>query len=149
MTRTLYLLTLAAAMLVSSAFAKPAKPAPKPLSDYMRRVGILYLEQVEELTTDCDSDCKGRWSKAMDGIQDRIEITLSESKRPSGDKPFYELLRSTRWARNTYVESGPDTRKAWSSVYIRCSAYAHTVAKEGELFDGDGGCDGAIAEASK
>ena len=40
--------------LIGSAFAGPtSKPAQKPVSRYMRDMGILYLETVEQLTLDC------------------------------------------------------------------------------------------------
>lgn len=151
MKRALYLIILAAAML-TPALAQ----STKPVSSYVRNVGVLYLEAVEDLTLDCgqkstvDSDCKRLWDSKMDGLQDRIEITLSESKRPSGDKPLYELLKETRYARDMYASgSFKEKREAWSHAYIVCAAHAHTAAVEGELFKGDGGCSDAISEATK
>jgi hypothetical protein len=140
--------------LVFSAFAKPAKPAPKPVSGYMRSVGLLYLETVEEL--DCgrsvDDKCQSRWESTLNGLEDRIDITLSQSKRPSGDKPFLDLLKEARYARmfyeRAYVQSDLNL-KAWAHAWVVCSSHAHTVAVEGEYFDGDGGCSDAISQASK
>jgi hypothetical protein len=142
-------------MLVGSTFAKPAQPAPKPVSGYMRDAGILYLETVEGLTLDCgrkslDDDCQSRWKSTLDGLEDRIDITLSQSKRPSGDKPFWELLKLVRYARTFYVRADSDRldEKAWAHAWVVCHSHAHTVAVVGD-FDGDGGCGDAISQASK
>jgi hypothetical protein len=146
---------LVALSLVGSAFAKPAKPAPKPVSGYMRSVGILYLETVEEL--DCEKSveldkCLSRWESTLNRLEDRIEIALSQSKRPSGDKPFLDLLRAARYARMFYARADSDNldKKAWAHAWVVCSSHAHTVAVEGEYFDGDGAeCSDAISQASK
>jgi hypothetical protein len=145
---------LIALPLAGSAFAKPAKPAPKPVSGYMRSVGILYLETVEEL--DCgrsvDDKCQSRWESTLNRLEDRIDIALSQSKRPSGDKPFLDLLKAARYARMFYERADSDNldKKAWAHAWVVCHSDAHTVAVEGEYFDGDGaGCSDAISQASK
>jgi len=123
----------------------------------MRDIGILYLEHAEGLSLDCgqksptDDDCMGRWETAMNGLEDRVDIALSESKRPSGDKPFWELLKLARYSRRFYVTAKHDglKEKPWEHAWIVCSSHAHTIAIEGQYFNGDGGCSDAIAEASK
>jgi hypothetical protein len=155
MKHALYLLTLA--VLTSTTFAKADYPAPNPVSGYMRDTGILYLETVEGLSLDCglkspvDDDCMSRWKSTLNGLQDRVDITLGQSKRPSGDKPFWELFKQARYARESYVRAESDhlDKKAWTHAWGVCYAHAHTIALEGKYFNGDGGCGDAISEASK
>lgn len=80
---------IAALLCIASplAVAQRAKPTFKPVSRYMQDVGILYLETVGQLTLDCgrksiaDSDCVSQWESTMDGLEDRIKITLSDTSR--------------------------------------------------------------------
>jgi hypothetical protein len=129
---------------------------PKPVSRYMRDMGILYLETVEELTPDCgrksiqDSDCMSRWESATKSIEDRIDIALNDrtQRHSPGDVPYWNLLKNVKYARKLYATIDPPQRKAWSDAYIACYAYAHTVAIEGDYFNGDGGCNDAIGAAT-
>ena len=142
--------------LIGAAFANPAtKPASKPVSRYMRDTGILYLETVEKLTPDCgrksssDDDCMSRWESIMESIEDRVNIALSDMRhQPSGDTPYWDLLKNVKYARKFYVIADPEQREAWSHAYITCEAHAHTIALEGDYFDGDGGCGTAIDAAT-
>jgi hypothetical protein len=145
--------------LVGSGFGQQKKPAAsaKPVSGYMRDSGVLYLEAVDSLTLKCgqmalsDSDCESNWNQTLDGLEDRINITLSESKRPSGDKPFWELLRLVRYTRHSYVfvDPGLHTGSAWSHAYIVCASRAHAVALEGEYFNSArDGCETALEAAT-
>jgi hypothetical protein len=153
------LTALLALALVGSAFGQQKKPAvtAKSVSGYMRHIGILYLEAVDSLTLKCgrtstvDSDCESNWNQTLDGLEDRINIALSESKRSSGDKSFWELLRLVRYTRHTYVFVDPNlnTGKAWAHAYTVCASHAHTVALEGEYFNSDrDGCEEALEAAS-
>src|SRR5882762_991530 len=125
-------------MLIGSAFANPASKL-KPVSRYMRDMGILYLETVEKLPLECgkksssDDDCMSRWESSMDSIEDRVDIALSDKsrQRSSGDAPYWDLLKNVRYARKFYVITDPEQRKAWSHAYITCGAHAHTIALEG------------------
>jgi len=71
------LLLLLSASFANSATNPESKPASKPISRYMRDVGILYLEAVEQLSLDwggrssSDDDCMGRWESTMQSIEDR------------------------------------------------------------------------------
>ena len=129
----------------------------KPISPYMRDTGILYLESVDRLSLKCgqtdiaDSRCLGAWRSLLDGLEDRITVTLSETtKRPSGDKPYLELLKTVRYVRETYTTRDTEASRAvWGRVYVTCSAYAHTVALNGEMFNGDGGCVTAVKAATE
>lgn len=136
-------------------FAQATKPSSKPISRYMRDAGVLYLETVAQLTLDCgkkstaDSDCMSQWESTMDGLEDRINISLNDKSRSrtTRDVPFWDLLKSTKYARKMYVIVDKDQQKAWSHAYVTCEAHAHTVALEGEYFNGDGGCEDAIEAA--
>jgi hypothetical protein len=152
------IISLIAVALIGSAFDMPAaKPASRPVSRYMRDIGILYLERVESLTLDCgkkstyDSDCMSDWESTMEGLEDRVNVELSDKsrRRSSGDVPFWDLLKSVKYARKVYVTVDPDQQKAWSRAYVTCHAYAHTVALEGEYFNGDGGCEAAMKAATR
>jgi hypothetical protein len=137
------------------AVAQRAKPASKAVSRYMRDIGILYLETVEQLTNDCgrksniDSDCMSRWESTMAAIEDRVSVTLNDKsrKRAAGDVPFFDLLKSAKYARKFEVSIDRELREAWIKAYATCYSYAHTVALEGEYFNGDGGCGDAIGAA--
>jgi hypothetical protein len=155
MTRAIALIALT---LIGTAFDKPVdKPAPKPVSRYMRDIGILYLEAVEGLTYDCgkksatDSECMNHWESTMQSIEDRVNIALNDKSRhrASGDIPFLDLLKSVKYARKVYVTIDRDQREAWVHAYATCHSYAHTVALDGEYFNGDGGCDDAIGAAAR
>ncbi|HEU0046269.1 MAG TPA: hypothetical protein VFQ43_01535 [Nitrososphaera sp.] len=82
----------------------------------------------------------------MESIEDRVNIVLSDKSRQrlSGDTPYWDLLNNVKYARKFYVIAGPEHREAWSHAYITCEAHAHTIALEGDYFDGDGGCGTAI-----
>jgi hypothetical protein len=134
-------------VLTGSALANPT-PKPKPVSRYMRDAGILYLETVEKLNFGCD--CMDTWESETKSLEDRIDVALKDKAqhRSPGDAPYWDLLKSVKYARRFYVTSDPPQRKAWSHAYITCQAHAHTIAIEGDYFDGDGGCGDAIDAAT-
>jgi len=152
------IIALIALALIGSAFDKPApKPVSKPVSRYMRDIGILYLETVEELTYDCgrkstnDSDCMSHWESTMESLEDRVNIALNDKarQRASGDVLFWDLLKSVKYTRKVLVTIDRDQREAWVKAYATCHSYAHTVALEGDYFNGDGGCEDAIEAATR
>ena len=76
---------------------------PKPLSPYMRKVGLLYLGTLDSARDECFQDCKRlmdivdrRFDHDMDSLNDKITIDLDEQGRPEGDKPTFELLKQTK-----------------------------------------------------
>jgi hypothetical protein len=93
---------------------------PKPISNYMREVGLTYLEEVENLQSECmkrnehenlgesADNCESaldRWEKIFAALERRIDLTLRESKRPAGDIPFFKLLQDTRLGESIYLRS--------------------------------------------
>jgi hypothetical protein len=136
-----------ALVFIGSALANPT-PKPKPVSRYMRDMGILYLEAVEKLDSECH--CLSTWEADMASLEDRVDIALNDKaqRRSAGDSPYWDLLKNVKYARKFYVISEPPQRKAWTHAYITCHAYAHTVAIEGDYFKGDGGCGDAIEAAT-
>jgi hypothetical protein len=134
--------------LIGSALANPA-PKSKTVSRYMRDMGILYLETVDKLDSDCH--CQSAWEAEIKSLEDRVDIALNDKaqRRPPGDAPYWDLLKSVRWVRPWYVNAGDSAqRKVWGHVYATCAAYAHTVAIEGDYFNGDGGCGDEIDPAT-
>jgi hypothetical protein len=142
-------ITVIIVALVTSVFATEK---PK-VSSYMRNVGLLYLEAVDSLTTECGrdpmSDCYRHWDSTMDSLEDRITIAISE-KNPAGDARYFQILQRTRHARDMYALSLKDTQRAiWGHAYAVCYGYTHTVALYGELIKGEGDCDAALETATK
>ena len=83
---------------------KPAKiPRSLPVSGYMRKVGILYLQSYDDVSKACDglvSDDAARErcgaateisQRTWDSLEPMVDINVSESK-VSGDPPTWRLL---------------------------------------------------------
>jgi len=120
MPRALRLIGISLCFVPILASAQTKQEASKPVSRYMRDMGILSLETVERLSRDCakDGDCISRWETTISGLEDRINLELSEGKRPSGDIPFWDFLRTEKWVQSTYVHMDGEQEKAWSRPYI-------------------------------
>jgi hypothetical protein len=151
--RAMHSLGIVASIAVLTSLAVAA-PAGKPVSKYMRDMGILYLETLEQLTPECgkkriDDDCMTRWESTMTSIEDRVDIQLSDKSRrsSSGDSLYWELLKNVRYARKFYIVAYPTEQKAWLHAYVSCQVQAHSIALDGD-FDGDGGCGTAIDKAT-
>lgn len=102
------------ALLTIGAVAQQQKSKqPLPISDYMRGAGLIYLEAIDDLRSKCMEDnpaeetglredrkrCEAALrSQRFQSLEDRIELTLSESARPEGDKLFYQLLQKAKSA---------------------------------------------------
>ena len=130
----------AIAILILTAFAAAQSsgiPKPKPVSAYLRKVGIIFLEAVDDLPADADSEQEGQWDKGMDQLEDRINIELSDSpKRPAGDDRYWEMLKLTHWARamfvmSCHIDSNSPSCEAFRKADMHCRLYAHAVALEG------------------
>src|SRR5271155_1389358 len=82
----------------------------KPISQYMRGVMILYLEDIQNFKDECKDGetCHrvlgdvndGEWDKTLDSLEDRIKINIHEP----GDKIEQKLLENVRYAENAYLE---------------------------------------------
>jgi hypothetical protein len=102
---TTVVLTLAAFTAFAQTATKPAVSTAKPISGYMRRTGLSYLEQIEDFQRECDglkdtcSAALDRWPRIFEAMEDRITVTLSEPKRSAGDQPFFELLKHAKDSR--------------------------------------------------
>ena len=141
----------------SLAFAQQKKTsAQRPVSRYMREVGITYLEHVSDLHDRClkgytvCEEILDEWDKSFAALEDRIEITLSEKGTPLGDKDFFQLLKDTKDTTRSFLYAWQDEfsdvknrtekkkrRAFWSNVYATCYASAHTVALQGAMFPND------------
>lgn len=116
MTRNIAFMILVGAIVVAQAVPparKPTKPraVSKPVSGYMRRVGLLYLETIADFEKacgyegrknhTCDSD---RWDSTFSSLEDRVEISLSES-HSAGDKLFWALLKNARTSTQLFLST--------------------------------------------
>jgi hypothetical protein len=125
---------LAVLILMAAALGKPSAP----ISHYMQDTGLLYLESVESLTLACgqastaDSDCLSVWHTRMDSLEDRILIHMEKTQ---ANKQYFDLLKTAKWMRENYATGEKQQQDEWGPKYAKCSAYVHTVAIEGELFD--------------
>lgn len=99
------------AVLLLTAGISPAQDQPKqPLSPYMRKTGILYLDRLDDFKQRCERGreaCEavmhGEMNKAMDSLEDNITIDLDEPGRPAGDSPYFLLLKRVRQAEYKYL----------------------------------------------
>jgi hypothetical protein len=84
----------------------------------MRNMGLLCLEEVDTLPLNCGDSTicedRSRWESTMDGIQDRMEITLNEGKRPAGDTPYRDPLLKVRYARYMYTLAFSNKDASWA-----------------------------------
>lgn len=138
----LFLALTAAATLAQTATNKTdgnTQAKSKPVSGYLRNMGIIFLEAVDELPSEADSAQEQQWDKGMDQLEDRISIAFSESpKRLSGDEPYWEMLKLTHWAHamflmTCHMDSKSATCEAFRTADLHCRLYAHDVALEGVI----------------
>lgn len=85
-----------------------AQDQPKqPMSPYMRKTGLLYLDQLDDFEQRCKKACdtvfNSEMKKTMDSLEDNIAIDLDEPGRPAGDTPYFALLKSVRQAEYKYL----------------------------------------------
>ncbi len=96
--------------LAGSALAAPVKAVPKPtskpVSDYMRKAGVIYLEAIKSLegvclkadedsVALCDAELESSSKATFQSLEDRVDINISGS-RASGDKPYWALLKHVK-----------------------------------------------------
>jgi hypothetical protein len=115
----------------------------------MRRVGLLYLEQIDNFERECEgereacSSALDRWSRSFEPLEDRITISLSEPGHPAGDKPFFELLKEAK--DSTYFSLNAAFAHShapwWSDISSNCRKLAHGDALDGTYSAGDGVCE--------
>ncbi len=97
-----------------------SRPKPEkllPLSAYMRKAGLLYLDQLDDFKHECDTDadaCErildsdGDMERVMGRLEDRIAVDIDESGRPQGDAPYLDLLKLARGAAVPYLNAIKD-----------------------------------------
>lgn len=146
--------TIAAIVLMAGTSWAQQKQTRKPLSDYMREVGLIYVETMERFRAECDKHpdkfCDpDDYRSAFESLDSRIEITLSHAGRPSGDKPFFDLLQAayTKFYSMllTYrppridsgLASGGHYDKAAQEEAISCEAEVKFLIKVGRYEDSE------------
>jgi hypothetical protein len=146
-------LILAFAVTVYAQTAAKTRHAPvstaKPISEYMRRVGLSYLEQIDDFERECKGErdacfsALDRWDRVFEALEERITISLSEPGRPAGDKPFFELLRqakdSTYFSRNAALARSDEPW--WLDISANCRNRAHSDALDGTYNTSDDVCE--------
>jgi len=130
-----------AAMLTMSAVSQ-AKPKHLPISNYMRGVGLTYLEEAQELADRCEDPTRKEcgavidgWKKRMDAIERRAGLALDEAHRPAGDAAFLKLLVMTRTEEEIYftgtVVLGKEDLDIHLAGYLNCQRHAKEDMKKG------------------
>jgi hypothetical protein len=125
------------------------EPKPKPISEYMRRVGLIYVERLEEDRRVCLDDWSTAFTCMKDepykAVEDRVEITLSRGDHPEGDKPLFVLLKYTKDAQNSWFEAllhergdtvGEATKKKVHKA-LSCARASRDSIGEGIFITGD------------
>jgi len=131
---------LVVAMLTMSAVSQ-GKPKHLPISDYMREIGLTYLEGVHDLAHRCEdptSKCSAvidAWKKRMDAIERRANLVLDEAHRPAGDAVFLKLLVKTRTEEEIYFTGtiiiGKEDLDIHLVGYLNCQRHAKEDMKNG------------------
>ena len=130
-----------AAMLTMSAVSQ-AKPKHLPISNYMRGVGLTYLEEAQDLADRCEDPTRKEcsaviddWKKRMDAIERRAGLALDEAHRPAGDAAFLKLLVMTRTEEEIYftgtVVLGKEDLDIHLAGYLNCQRHAKEDMKKG------------------
>jgi hypothetical protein len=141
----------------------------------MRRAGLLYLETIADFEKDCEYEgiqsglCRtalDRWDSTFQGLEDRIEISLSESQA-AGDKSFWRLLKAAKMSTELFLlnenmslsvrtqqlagqaygdvlDEARNDMEALLAIYPLCRSYAHTTAVNG-VYVTDGGCSAKLS----
>jgi len=152
-----------AAMLMMCAVSE-AKPRHLPISNYMREIGLTYLEGVQDLADRCEdpaSKCSAvidDWKQRMDAIERRADLALDEAHRPAGDAAFFNLLVRTRTEEQIYftgtVILGKEDLNLHLAGYLNCQRHAREDMKKGitnaillsdnTVLETDGECEGGV-----
>jgi hypothetical protein len=123
----------------------------KPVSQYMRKVALIYLEKVDDFMSRClaevsDACATDEWEKILGPLEDRIQINLTGrgyKKSPtgdlSGDEGLFSLLRSAKFETEILASKvgtphfNPESDEFKEQVEIAstCKAYAHFDAVNG------------------
>ena len=145
-----------------------------PVSKYVRKVGALYLNIIDEFDKRCfgqmsdaavESECSAamvNWDSAFDQVEKMVDIELSDSKS-IGDRRTWELLKQAKAAKGMYLQgfllNGDEGRaimEAWRPAMTACRTYAEfavfgsgsaTADADIGTYSGDGGCTELIHNA--
>jgi len=87
----------------------------------MRKIGRLYLEEISDIRNACDirfqlgeelkdilDHCSRKletWRRTFDALSNRVEIDIDEPDRPTGDDPYFILLKNTEFAAYMFLSS--------------------------------------------
>ena len=163
---------------LTQAQQKPPQPETEmPISQYMRKVTLIYLEQIDSFDDRCkDHDsCKevvgatsdGDWDKIFKPLDDRVVISLGDSPTP-GDKQSWAFLKSVKdsaWfllsSKMLWFGDIEDHRdrdetvdrqrtKDWAGIFTKCYSDADEAAISGHTMVGAASdCDTKILDQIK
>jgi len=149
---------------------KPATQKPLPVSKYLRKVGLLYLQTIEEFSKHCEGlvsdpaaqrECSAAmesWESTFELIEGQVDIELSKS-HSEGDARTWTLLKNAQMSKSMYLsghrlagimqtaEGGKAIMDLWVGVYPKCYTYAHETVVDG-TYIGDGGCAELVKKAT-
>lgn len=144
-TQLVWLLLLVALSSSTSGQQKSA-PTAKPISHFMREIGLLYLEDVKDMLEQPrkEGSESRNYEELLNGFEDRIEINISTAN----DKRYFELLKRTRAAADhelVLIELGGHQKTAIEAMefgknldmYPECQGQAWATAKSGVLESGN------------
>ena len=171
--KTLGVLVLAAlSVLAQDKPASPRKPGKAtqksyPVSKYVRKVGVLYLQTIDDFDKHCDgqmsnaavqSECSAamvNWDSAFDQLEKMVDVELSDSKS-IGDLRTWDLLKYAKTSKRMYLagfmlngDPGSAMMEKWLPAMVACRTYSEfavfgsgsrTVDADVGTYSGDGGC---------
>lgn len=147
------LLFLLAAVTSVAVGQDPQAPTHKNISEYMQRVGLLYLETADTVEASTAKSLDGD-SKLLNQLEDRIRISLQheESPQKEADERYFALLQTVGGLADA---AGMDIYGnlfggAGSRAWTVCYATAKIIATSGELYEaGSQKCDAAYEVYAK
>ncbi len=159
---------------VDRACGTKVKPEFYHVSKSVRKVGVLYLQTIDEFDKHCDgqmsdptvqANCSAAmadWDSTFDQIEKMMDIELSDSKS-IGDRRTWELLKQTKVSKAIYLrgfllngDQGRAIMETWMHAMSTCRTYADfavfgsgssTADADIGTYSGDGGCTELMHEA--
>ena len=142
------------------------------VSKYVRKMGVLYLQTIDEFDKHCDgqmsdraveSDCSAAiadWQSTFDKIEHIVDIELSDSKS-IGDLRTWDLLKDAKLSKSMYLhgfvlngDPGKAMMQSWTHAMSTCRMYAEFAVfglsrSDADIgtYSGDGGCAELIHKA--
>lgn len=87
-----------------------------------------------------------RWDRVFGALEDRISV--GESGRAAGDKPYFELLKDTKSSSRFRLEWAKESKEweMWLAISVGCQVRAHSDALGGSYGSYDSECKNQLHE---